>query len=317
VNGINSSPIPSWVTNFGLKMRVDVVAAEVVKALRAEGMRSILLKGPTTVRLLYEHAPADRGYVDVDLLVPPPEGAAEAVIGHLGFVRWADRVPHDWPAHSVAWVREFDGAVVDVHRTFYGIGLPSDEAWQLLSHDTERMFVANTEVEAPSIPARLLIIALHAAAHGRARSKSQEDLARSLDRFDLDTWKAAAGLAARIEAREAFGTGLRLLPEGDDLAEQLGLPRTTSPYFLLRANGGSGLALFFERFASLHGTNAKLAFAARKLVPPRSLIRSWASMGPHRPSNLVLAYFLRLLFNVRGALPEFRAWVRSRKQVRS
>jgi Uncharacterised nucleotidyltransferase len=51
---------------------LDAAAAECISALRAEGIRAILLKGPVTARWLYSGHPP-RTYIDVDLLVAPDE----------------------------------------------------------------------------------------------------------------------------------------------------------------------------------------------------------------------------------------------------
>src|SRR5437667_12114242 len=50
------------------RVAIDVVTAEVSEALRAAGMRCILLKGPALTRWLYPRG-EERSYLDVDLLV--------------------------------------------------------------------------------------------------------------------------------------------------------------------------------------------------------------------------------------------------------
>jgi hypothetical protein len=56
----------------------DVATAEVVEALRAAGVRSIVLKGPSIARWLYADG-QPRPYGDTDLLVSP----ADLDIGNL------------------------------------------------------------------------------------------------------------------------------------------------------------------------------------------------------------------------------------------
>ncbi|MEO6714059.1 MAG: nucleotidyltransferase family protein, partial [Mycobacteriales bacterium] len=51
-------------------LAVDRLTADVVRALRAEGVEPILLKGPSFARLLYSSSEL-RPYVDADLLVAP------------------------------------------------------------------------------------------------------------------------------------------------------------------------------------------------------------------------------------------------------
>lgn len=298
-----------------MNMRVDVVTAEVVEALHAGGIPSILLKGPATVRLLYRDEPP-RPYVDVDLLVPPPEASAVAVLRRLGFGQAADGVPRDWHGHGVSWIRERDGASVDLHRSYFGIGVDEEGAWKVLSGRTERIPVGGADVEVLPVSGQALVIALHAASHGLRWTKSQQDLARAIRRLSLSTWQAAARLADQLQATPAFASGLRLLPEGQHLAERLRLATRSSVGLAIRTSGGPPAALFIERLATLPGVRAKLAFAVRKLFPPRSWVRDWAVRQPRRPSNLALAYIWRLGSFARIAPSAFRAWTRSRRQQR-
>ena len=65
---------------------VDRATARVVTALRDEGVRSILLKGPVLADWLYADSP--RAYLDADLLVAPADvSRAEAVLDGLGYAK--------------------------------------------------------------------------------------------------------------------------------------------------------------------------------------------------------------------------------------
>jgi hypothetical protein len=57
-------------------------------------------------------------------------------------------------------------------------------------------------------------LALHAAQHGPKYVKGLAELALGLERWPTEVWEAAAQLAARTGAMEAFAAGLRLVPEG-------------------------------------------------------------------------------------------------------
>jgi hypothetical protein len=79
--------------------------AEAVQALRDQGVRAILIKGPTIAQWLYDD-PADRPYQDIDLMVAPDRyGTAEEILGGLGYrtpaVRAAER-----PSHARGWTRQ-------------------------------------------------------------------------------------------------------------------------------------------------------------------------------------------------------------------
>src|SRR5207248_1785857 len=63
----------------------DVTTGEVTTAFRHANIRSVLLKGPTIARWLYEHV-AMRPYVDSDLLIAVGDlDRAEEVLAALGF----------------------------------------------------------------------------------------------------------------------------------------------------------------------------------------------------------------------------------------
>src|SRR5215211_7652465 len=68
-------------------LAVDAVTAEVVAALRAEHVRSIVLKGPAISRWLYREETRDpRTYDDLDLLIPPESAErSAATLTRLGF----------------------------------------------------------------------------------------------------------------------------------------------------------------------------------------------------------------------------------------
>src|SRR4051812_25325716 len=66
-------------------LRVDWATAEVLRAFGDSGVKTLLVKGPSVVRWLYEaHDP--RSYIDCDLLVRPGDlSAAEHVLENRGF----------------------------------------------------------------------------------------------------------------------------------------------------------------------------------------------------------------------------------------
>src|SRR2546427_4885417 len=88
---------------------VDALAAEAIEALRAAGIRSILLKGPALAGWLYGDG-ALREYDDCDLLVDPADtGVAAVVLRELGFQPLVDRAdPYGAamaPPHAECWTR--------------------------------------------------------------------------------------------------------------------------------------------------------------------------------------------------------------------
>ena len=72
-------------------LQLDMVTAQVVSALDKQGVRSIVLKGPSIRRLLYADG-AERSYIDSDLLVAPDcVSAARKVLREFGFTKGVRR----------------------------------------------------------------------------------------------------------------------------------------------------------------------------------------------------------------------------------
>jgi hypothetical protein len=56
--------------------------------------------------------------------------------------------------------------------------------------------------------------------------------------------------------------------------DTLGLSQESSIGLVIRATGAPHMALAFERFATIRGARAKIAYTTRKLVPPKTVVRS-------------------------------------------
>jgi hypothetical protein len=279
------------------------------------GIEAILLKGPTLARWLYDHV-SMRPYVDSDLLVPPGEiGRAEEILGSLGFEHAPlDDIPHDLPWHAHAWVRGRDGASLDLHRTLIGPAAEPGVVWSVLSGQTERMEVAGTEVNVLVKPARALHVALHAAQDG-GLAKPLEDLRRAVDRLPVAGWEEARALAERLQATPALAAGLRLLPAGEVLAEQLGLPVDGPTSVRLRASGAPRSALSLEWLARTPGVRGKALYATRKLFPPAEFMRAWSPLASRGRLGLSVSYVWRLRWLLGAAGPAIRTWWRARRDA--
>src|SRR5947209_9675557 len=141
-------------------LATDAACAEVVGAWRKRGIDSILLKGASTARWLYDHQP--RGYVDADLLVDPRRvmDAAE-VLSELGFVP----AQQHFSVHAHPWVRSPDRAVVDLHVWIWGCNRSPGRIWDELRQWVETIQIGPVSVWALGVPAKSLHLALHAAQH--------------------------------------------------------------------------------------------------------------------------------------------------------
>ncbi len=231
-----------------LPARLNAALSEAAQALASAGVRCLLLKGPAVAVWLYDGE--TRWYRDIDLLVSKPQlGAAEGVLGGLGFVRseepdallLVDR-------HHYVWERA-DGVVLELHWTLVGTGASAAAVWRVLGEQSERIRICGVEVEVPSLPARTMHLALHAAQHGGV-GQPREDLERGIARLAYESWEQARDLAVRLDAMSAFAAGVRCSPAGDALASRLELP-AASVYWSLRASGAPPTAgrLWYLRHA--------------------------------------------------------------------
>jgi putative nucleotidyltransferase-like protein len=291
-----------------LRSRVDAATAEVVRELRADGVRPLLLKGPAIASLLYE-ADSRRTYWDTDLLVGPSEyAAAERCLSRIGF---RETLADSDIAGSVVaghtWRRAGGDPAVDLHWTFAGVGATPSEVWDSLSESTRVLRVAGVDVEAPGVAACALIVALHAAHHGLAVAHPLEDLARALDLLDRETWAAAARLAERLGATDAFTSGVTLHPTGRRLAADISLPTRLSRELVLRRGSPPPGAVTLEVLASTEGALAKLRLMARKVVPSRRFMRTWFPRATRSRRWLAAGYLWRPVWLLLRAWPAISA----------
>ena len=300
-----------------LNLRIDAATAEVLRAFDRAQVRSLLLKGASVAQWLYG-AENPRSYLDCDLLVPESDLAlAKELLSGLGFRPRVDEggMPNWWREHSVAWIRREDGVLVDLHRTIPGVGVDSERLWLTLRPHVEKIEVAGLPVPTLSIPGRALQLALHAAHHGIEYGLPVDELERAIARVDDATWRAAAELAASVEATPAFVAGLRLPASGRILASRLQLPTDSSVEVALRASSPPPVALGLHQLARAGGQRARLQILARKLVPPAAFMRVWSPRARRGRLGLALAYAWRPLWLVLRAPQGFRAWRAARRRM--
>jgi hypothetical protein len=198
---------------------------------------------------------------------------------------------------------------VDIHRTFFGAAAPPEDVWRVLRRDAVTIRVAGEDLAAPSLPARALLVALHAAQHGPEVPHPIEDLRRAVARADDETWRAAARLAEAIEVAHTMAEGLRLIPAGAKLAARLALVDPA----LLEASA-TPLVLGIERLASRRGARAKTRLLARELAPSPDFLRWSVPLARRGRRGLLAAYLLRPLWLAWHAPRSLLAWRRARRQ---
>jgi Uncharacterised nucleotidyltransferase len=295
---------------------IDTATAQAVTALREAGVRSILLKGASFDAWLYDrHEP--RLYGDIDLLVPG--GAMEPaarVIERLGYQQRSEREPAGIIEHATVWVRASDHMYLDLHHTLGGASPNEVDPWEVLAAETDSMPVAGTEVEILSEPGRALHVALHGAVSGATAEKPMLDLSRALERVPVETWKAAASLAERLDAGAAFATGLRTQPAGAQLCAQMGLPSERSVEAHMLAESAPYASWTLHRLAKTPGIAAKLRIAAPRLLPEPEFMRVWYPVARRGAAGLALAYVRRFGWLLRASGPAFTAWWRASREAR-
>jgi Uncharacterised nucleotidyltransferase len=298
----------------GTALAADAVAADVVEALRRDGVRSIVLRGPAIRRWLYPEG-EPRAYRDVDLLVEPDKReAAEAVLRRLGFVhRQAGFAPGEAVEHAGEWICRRPAVVVDLHRGLEGVGADPAELWSGLAAGGRQLEVAGVAVAVPAEAALALIVTLHAAHHGLESSKQLTELRRAIERARFETWEEAGVLAARLKSVTGFAAGLRLVPEGAGIAERLGLPHGGDPETRLRAASAHPTAIGFARLVAARGIRAKVALVRRKLVPTPAFMRHWSPLARRGPLGMALAYLWRPLWLLLRLPPSTIAWLRAHR----
>jgi hypothetical protein len=293
-------------------LMVDGQTAEVVPALEAAGVPALLLKGPAIARALYAEDEG-RFYGDTDVLVAPSRlAAAERTLRALGYERVVgDRTAALIGHHGSPWRRPGSALEVDLHRTLTGVRGDPGELWLVLWEHSTRLQVQEATVRVPDVPALALHVALHAAQHGIAREMSRRDLEHALGRLDVAAWRRAAALAERVDAIDAFGVGLRLLPAGEALAAELGLPPNRWRNAALRAMAAPSMTLKVERLRVTPGARAKARLLVGWMVPAPDFMRISSPMARKGRAGLLLAYLCRPLVIAGRIVPAVRAWRRA------
>jgi hypothetical protein len=318
VEFVDSSDKISWLQATGTRLRIDAGTAEVLDSFERAGVSPLLLKGPSIAQWLYPDG-SERSYVDCDLLVGPAQfDAAEEALRSLGYTSLLGDMgmPSWWCEHAAVWQRRSDGLCVDLHRTLIGVRVDDGTAWRVLSTATEQIVVAGRPVPTLGLPARAMNVALHAAQHGGAWASSLEDLERALSVSSDELWRAAAAVAAELQATAAFIAGLRLAPAGRQLTARLALPEARSVETELRTGSAPPLALGFEQLARARGVRARAEIVWRKVAPTPQFLRDSDPRAADGRLALVRAYLRRLLRLLRRAPRGLWAWYRVRRSMR-
>jgi len=293
---------------------VDALTAEVASAFTGEGIGTVVLKGPVLARWLYPDEV--RPYVDSDLMVAPEHRArAVGVLERLGFVEHCPWMPTPLSLEPCAHFNR-DGIIVDLHCRLSGLDGDPGAIWGCLAASAERQVIGGVELRVPDRDTVLLHVVLHAAQHANTvGGKPLEDLRRALARVEESQWSSALELALAYQGVAAFAAGLRLLPEGEDLARRLDLGEVRSlKYALMRED-----AIAEELYALLSvrvGIRRKLVIAANRGFPRPDYMRWWSPLARRGKRGLAGAYLWRAIWIIGQTLSAFHTLWRIRRRQR-
>lgn len=296
-------------------LRLDVAAMTACRKLDERGIDSILLKGPRVASVLYRDGAA-RGYEDIDLLVSPGDlSASVAALKELGYGEpFAGALPTELAAYAVILL---DGDIpIDLHHALPEAKADGDRVWAELRQRTETVPLAGAEVRVLDRAALAFFVAAHAAKHGRGDEKVVEDVRRAIQEFATEEWQEALSLATILESREAFSAGLRLVDEGVQIADGLGLPAPNSLLAHLKTSSASLEVQTIERLALAEGWGQRLRLIGRELVPTPGALRHWAPRARTSRVALVAAYCVRPAWLVVRGVPALVSWFIERRRFR-
>ena len=300
----------------GRALFLDRAAVAAADKLRSEGIPSILLKGAAIATWLYDDGHV-RPYGDVDLLVSPSQfERATEVLAELGY---AHPLAGAHPAEVSTRERDLLGpghVWIDLHLGLLGVTVSTQECWDILSRRTVDFPLAGGELQVLDLGARTMHLALHAAQNGPVDVKALGDLGRGLAKVDKAHWQEAATLAEKLGATEAFAAGLRLLPEGQRLADGLALPSRMTVELAIRTRSAPQEAIFFERLCETAGIGRKLALIARKLFPTTAHLRASAPAPPRGRLGLVWARARHPFLVAWRFGPAYFVWLRARRETK-
>lgn len=301
-----------------LQWRLDVKGAEIRAALAAAGFRAILLKGSAFTETL-DPGGAARGSMDCDLLVSPSD--LRSITTHLGSLGFRPTfLPADTPTtrelHAGTWLREADGLELDLHHNLPEVPAPSELTWKLVGAHTTWIEVGGADTEILDEVGTALLVALHGALHGPGFPRVFEDLRQATAVFGDQIWRKAHRLAMDLDAEEAFGQGLRLVPEGVELAERLRLANSTSTQRLLTWSAAPWGATVVDEFVSADSSRRRARLAWRTLFPTPRAMRAGTSLARHGALGLAAAYVIRPVRMAVRLVPALQAWRAARARAR-
>lgn len=234
---------------------------------------------PVTGDSFQQYVP--RSSVDVDLLVRPAhvERLFDTLRGHAWKMayRFEDGSAFE---HASTWLRE-GLASADIHRTFPGIGVEPEVAFERLWADRGQAVIGGYPCVIPSLTAQRLILILHAT---RGGDLTGPDLRNAWERATPEQRAELDALAAELRAEVAVAAGTGRLDQHRDAREHdLWRALSTGDHsrlVLLRARV-KAQPTFARRartaFALMAPKPGRLRHGLGREPTPREVVAAWAT----------------------------------------
>jgi hypothetical protein len=298
-------------------LAIDRLAAEIAAAFATAGIETLVLKGPVLAAWLY---PGEvRPYGDADLLVAPDDWAgAVATLRRLGFSDHLGPMAHPRMESfaSTAFLRgEHKEDNLDLHCTLHGLEADPAHIWRAFSESAEVLAIGGAELRVPGRAALALHVGLHAAHH--AEGKALEDLRRAIAAAGESVWREALELARELEGTPTFASGLRLVPEGAELARRLGIEEdvrsTRHDIRFAQVPTAEGIDALLRPGV---GIKQRALTVAVEFFPRPEFMRWWTPLARRGRLGLILSYPWRWLKLLTQAPRGFLAVRRARRSRR-
>jgi hypothetical protein len=270
-----------------------------------------VLKGPALAEWLY---PGEvRPYGDSDLMVAPSDwDQAVAVLNRLGFSDYLGPMAHPRMESFAGTCFARGDKSVDLHCALHGLEGDREAIWASFLAGSESQLIGGAELRVPGRPALLMHVGLHAAHH--AEGKPIEDLRRAIVHADQPLWRQALELAQDFNGLPVFASGLRLLPEGIELARRLGIEHVSSPLHELRYEGVPMAEGIDALLSPGVGVRQRLVMLIKEFFPRPEFMRWWSPLARRGRLGLAAAYVWRPAWLIAHAPRGLIAWWRIRRR---
>lgn len=253
-----------------LHLRVELTHAAVQAIADRHDLDLLHVKGPALdASLAFE----GRRSTDADVLVRPSHvHAFLRVLGEHGFrlvtgFASGSVFEHAANHHSEAW------GYCDVHRSFPGVGVDPEEAFELLWADRVGLQLAHRPCAAPSVLDQALLLTLHGA-RGEGSDRSLSDIDRAFTSAGSERQTALRERAHRLGADLALAAAIGELDRHrDDPRHDL---------WAFYSHGGTRAQEWRARLRATQGTRAKARLLTRGLGVNREYLAMTLGHDPSR-----------------------------------